>query len=198
MLFRLDILLIIFILKIHMKSLVIILFSSLFCLSSVSAQVSLNFDNEGTSPPSVINFEGLPAAVMNGEYTLDPSTLETLDAGTSWLTLSTRYNGPNPDGYLYITTYPPGLPHPFVGSEVYFHDGLYELIIKLDGTSVQMSGHDANGDWVTYNSDEWAATYDGGGFGPAYVPVSAGVINAAKELNLGLEYQDGKWVPSQQ
>jgi hypothetical protein len=181
-----------------MKSLIVILFSGLVCLSFVSAQVSLNFDNEGTSPPSVINFEGLPAAVMNGEYTLDTSTLETLDAGTSWLTLSTRYHGPNPDGYLSIITYPPGLPHPWVGSEVYFHDGLYELVIKLDGTSVQITGHDANGDWVTYDSEGWAASYDGGGFGPAYVPSSDGaMVEQARQLNIDLGFQDGQWVPAQ-
>jgi hypothetical protein len=136
---------------------------------------------------------------MGGEYTLDPSVpVETLNDGTSWLTLSARYQGPNPDGFMTIITYPPGLPSPWVGSEVYFHDGLYELIIKLDGNSVQITGHDENGDWVTYDSDGWAATYDGGGFGPAYVPVSAGVIDSARQLNLGLEYQDGRWVPSQQ
>ncbi len=174
-----------------MKIILALLFSSL-CLAPLSAQVTLNFDNGGTTPPNEINFTGFPISWIGGDYTLD--TVETLNEGTSENTLSANYQGTN--GYLNIITYPPGLPAPWVGSELIFNDGLRELLIKLDGTSVAISGHDEDGNWVDYNGwDGWSASYEGGGFGPAYLSGGA-FVEHAEELNVGLTFTNGQWAPT--
>ena len=171
-------------------------------LTGVSwGQWAVNFDSEATAP-NVINFTGLPTPWFNGEYTLN--AVESLVDGTTEHTLAASYNGPN--GLVVgITTWGPGLPAPWVGSQLNFNDGTREIVVTLDGNSAQISGHDEDGNWVDYNPDGWVASYDGGGFGPAYVPPTPSEVGGsggafvehAQELNIGLTFQDGQWVPAE-